>query len=63
MAEQHENTGFREKIADFGAKIFDLRDFFENTRYSGRTCKKIAYMVKFGREINGMQCPFFNAKQ
>ena len=58
MAEQHENTGFREKIADFGAKIFDLRDFFKNTRYSGKTCNKMAYMVKFGHRLKGCYARF-----
>ena len=58
MAEQHENTGFCEKIADFGAKIFDLRDFFENTRCCGKTCNKMAYMVKFGRRLKGCYARF-----
>jgi hypothetical protein len=56
-------TFFHALIVGSGAKIFDLRGFFENTRYCGITCKKIAYMVKFGRKINGMQCPFFSASQ
>ena len=53
----------REAFVGSGAKICDLRDFFENTRYCGITCKKIAYMVKYGHKFKGMQCPFFNASQ
>jgi hypothetical protein len=51
----------REAFVGFGAKIVDLRDFFENTIYCATACIKIAYMVKYRRKNYGMQCPFFNA--
>ena len=57
--EQHEITGFRGPVVENEAKIVDLRDFFKNTRYCGKTCIKIAYMVKFERE-EGMLRPFFS---
>ena len=50
---------FREDFAKNGAKIFDLRDFFENTRYCGECCIKIAYMVKYGRTHKGDAMPVF----
>ena len=59
--EEHEITGFRGPVVENEAKIVDLRDFFVNTRCCGKTCKKIAYMVKFGRE-EGMLRPFFSCK-
>lgn len=58
-SKQHGISGFRAFYVGSGAKIVDLRDFFENTRYCGKCCTKIAYMVKFGREL-GMLRPFFS---
>jgi hypothetical protein len=60
-AGEHAITGFRDFNVGFGEKIADLSDFFENTRYCGKTCNKIAYMLKFGRE-QGMRCPIFSCK-
>ena len=56
--QQHGITGFRDFDVENGAKIADLSDFFENTRYCGKTCKKMAYMVKYGREIGDVMPVF-----
>ena len=45
-AEDFQGYILREVSAEFGAKIFDLSDFLENTIYCGGCCNKIAYMVK-----------------
>jgi hypothetical protein len=58
LHEQHENTGVQDAADDFAAQIFDLRGFFENTRYCGKTCKKMAYMVKYGRRCKGCYARF-----
>jgi len=52
-------SGFRAVIVKNGAKICDLRDFFENTRCCGKTCNKIAYMVKYGRTHKRDTTPVF----
>ena len=56
--QQHGITGFRDFDVENGAKIADLSGFFENTRCCGKTCKKMAYMVKYGREIGDVMPVF-----
>ena len=58
-AEEQHLQGFRAIDVGFGAKICDLRDFFENTRCCGKTCNKIAYMVKYGRTHKRDTMPVF----
>jgi hypothetical protein len=55
------NTAFRAVGAEFRAKIVDLSDFSENTTCCAKSCNKIAYMVKFGREHRGAT-PVFSCK-
>jgi hypothetical protein len=55
------NTAFHAAGVEFRAKIADLSDFFENTTYCAKSCNKIAYMVKFGRNHRGAM-PVFSCK-